>query len=174
VEIHGEDTIATTPDGMNFVNSTIVARAAVLDTNLEPVSGLTRAVTIASTYRIRAVAEVEQAEDAAALAGHEARDVDLAVPVLLSTTKGDTTVTFPSAMEETLKARIESRDRTWVANRLRSYPRFGERSEEVLFKAYDEVKGRQDKTVSSLTPDERSVFTRIRNAWGEGLAEVLA
>lgn len=173
VEVQAEDTLQTTAAGINFVNSTLTARASVLDTNLNPVSGLTRAVTVSSTFDTSATATVDEEVDAAALAAHQGRAIDQTVDVLLSTTKGDTTITFPTAMETTMKERIASRGRAWVATRLRSHEGFGERSEAVLFKAYDEIKRRSDKTVNCLEPDEVPVFSRIRNAWSD-LAATLA
>jgi hypothetical protein len=174
VEVTGDDRImqtSSTPP-VNFVNATIRATASVLDTNLNDVFG-TREVTIESTYDVPAAAALVTEEDTAALATHTPRPIDKTITVLESTRKGDTTITFPAEIEAKLKKRIEARGTDWVARQLRTFTGFGPAHEEVLFKAYDEVKRRGDKTVRGLTEGEAKIFTHIRNTWSEGLAATL-
>ncbi len=162
---------------VSYVNADFVAEAAVLDTRLNKVPRLTRKVRIRSRYEISddAVAapdrtDVTAAEDKALLGQQQARAIDQAAEVRLSSRRGDTTLTFPSAMETRLKAAIARRGRRGVAERLRSFSGFGERSEAVLFKAYDEIKRHADKTVHGLSDDEKPVFSRIVTAWSNGLS----
>ncbi|MGS4947734.1 DNA/RNA non-specific endonuclease [Meridianimarinicoccus sp. RP-17] len=177
VTIRGGDTILETANGIKYVNSTMEAQASVLDTRLDPVSGLTRSVSIRSEYDTAAAVTTDENVDAAALDAHTGRAIDQGVDVQLSSRHGGgPTVTFPGEIETLLKAKIAARGRAWVAARLRSYSGFGERSEAVLFKAYDAVKRRSDKTVDALNGDEVGVFTRIRNSWsqpGGGLKDTL-
>ncbi len=168
VEIKGKDEIATTASGIKYINATLVAKASVLDTQLQPVTNLTREVSIASTYgdKAEALPDVEELE--AVLKAQTARPEDVQAQVqLLPESAVQRDMTFPQAMESVLKERIAARGRSWVAEKLRGYTGFGDKSETVLFKAYDEVKRRRDKTVNGLTPDEVPVFSRVRNAWGE-------
>ncbi len=44
---------------------------------------------------------------------------------------------------------------------------FGERSREVLDAAYDDMKGKEDKTIHALKTDDLPVFTRVANSWAQ-------
>jgi hypothetical protein len=168
--------LTTAPNGKQFVNARFRAEASVLNTRLLPVSGLTRRVTITSTYEAGDVetVNVEQAEDANALAQHQGRAIDQGVDVQLSSRHRANRYTFPDAMRAMLQSRIAEHGWPEVITRLKTYRGFGDTSAAVLRKAYGQALAAGGSSPKlTLEANEKGVFTRIINAWNDGLADTL-
>ncbi|MCZ6604224.1 MAG: hypothetical protein O7A03_03680, partial [Alphaproteobacteria bacterium] len=173
VTVENISPLTTAANGKQFVNAQFRAAASVLDTSLNPVSGLTRKVTIASTYEAGDVetVDVKQAEDADVLARHKGREIDQGVDVQLSSRHRSSVYTFPDAMRATLQSKIAEYGWAKVITRLKTYRGFGDKSAAVLQKTYIAAAGSNPEL--KLEADEKGVFTRIVNAWNDGLVDTL-
>lgn len=181
VDIEAENTLAQAPDGNKYIDSRIVAEASVLGTDLRPVSGLTRRVTIDSVYNKSGAPQTTDDlvspgpdVDAAALAGHRTRYIDTGVDVALSSRHNTREAIFPDMIKSQLRAAIAKSSRADVARRLRTHDGFGARSEEMLFRAYGYViTPGNGNDVSHFSSGDRGILTRIFNAWPQGLGAKL-
>ncbi|TJZ91318.1 hypothetical protein FA743_12365 [Paracoccus gahaiensis] len=171
VEVQATPQLRKATGGLKKIDSVITATAAALDTNLNRIAGLTRGVTIASTYNVVEEAEEGAAHDfdaalldptTAALQAARPQDQGLTPP----RSARETPTTFPATIAATIAqaiAKLGSRSK--VASVLQDHPGFGDISETVLFQVYDRV-GATGATVDFLgTPAEKGVLTRIINAW---------
>jgi hypothetical protein len=168
--------LTTAANGKQFVNAQFRAEASVLNTRLRPVSGLTRRVTIASTYEAGDVqtTNVEQAADSNALADHQGRAIDQGVDVQLSSRHRSSSYTFPDAMRSTLQSKVAEHGWLQVITRLKTYSGFGDTSAAVLRKAYGQaIAAGGSGAQLTLEANEKGVFTRIVNAWNDGLVDTL-
>ena len=179
VRIQNIGTLKNAADSKKSVDSVIWAEASVLDTDLDPVPALTRRVTIASTYNAGDVETIveEATEDEALLAQQKTRAIDAAVDVRLSTRHRRSVQSFDDAMRDAITAAIASPkygSLAAVTTKLKEYRGFGDRSAEVLAKAYGQALAAGGSNPGlQLDEDEKGVFTRVANAWDSGLSGVL-
>ena len=77
-------------------------------------------------------------------------------------------------MRATLRSKIAEHGWPEVTTRLKSYRGFGDTSAAVLRKAYGQaIDADGSNPELTLEANEKGVFTRIVNAWNDGLADVL-
>lgn len=157
------------------IDARFVAEASVLDMGLNPVSGLTRRVTIHSTYEAPTDVADEQAIDEAVLDQQQARQVDLDHTLELPESSASIPV-LPTPIEAALTAALAGGDnRDAISSKLKRFRGFGDGSAAVLWAAYDQVVGKgDDQTVTGFTASQKGTLTRIRTAWGNGLAAELS
>lgn len=159
------------------IDAEIHAKASVIDTELEPIARLTREVTIASTYNVGDAETVKplQTEDKALLAAQQARPIDEAVDVKLSSRHHDKVQVFEPKMFGDISAGIAKHGSLpAVVDRLTTFHGFGDASGRVLTEAYTmAVAAGGPGTQLALDVTDRAIFTRITNLWGQGLADVL-
>ncbi len=177
VSVEGISPLTTDANGKQFVNAQFRAEASVLNTRLRPVSGLTRRVTIGSIYQAGDVdpLDVTQVEDAETLAQHESRDIDRDTNVQLSSRHSGRDQIFPDGIRTTLGSKLtQFGGWTEVIRRLKDFPHFGDRSGVVLRRAYEQavVAGGSNPELT-LEQNEKGTFTRIVNAWNNGLSAKL-
>jgi hypothetical protein len=158
----------------NHVNSTFVATVSVLDTNLDPVPSLTRSVTIDSVFKEPAAATFTKTENAAKLAAHEARDEDLALADVKGTNRAAETgpPSLSPEMQGWLRDGIARYGKDKFKAKVSAYPGVGDALFEVIFKAYEAVKLKADKSLNDLTKDEQTLFRRAETLWKNGLNTV--
>ena len=161
--------------GKKAVDAEIRAKASVLDTQLQTVSGLTREVTIASTYEVgdAETIAVVQTEDEALLEQQRAREADQDVEVQLSSRHRDASTKIDPALFRDLDAAVGAMTMDGVIARLTTFKGFGDVSGTVLRKVYGQVKQRGVETELVLDSSEKGVLTRITNLWEEGLHGLL-
>jgi len=180
IEIVGANTLSPTVTGKKYINSTILAKASVLNTKLKPVSGLTQEVTIQSNYQNPATSSITASVDQAKLDDHEARDIDKKVAI-----QGTDRVTFPSDIEEAIaKSYARGNSREKIKNLLMQYSGFGPSRADLILAIYVAICRRTDKTVTNIDLDgsgakrdpnaaEKASLTYVRNAWGSVLSKDL-
>ncbi len=179
VKIENIGALKAAADSRKSIDAVIRAEASVLDTELEPIAALTRKVTIASTYNAGDVDTIttEATEDEALLAQQQTRAIDQAVDVKLSSRHRGSVQTFPDGMRAAITAAVADPkygSLARVTERLQTYRGFGPKSALVLAKAYGQaVAAGGSNPALELDTDEKGVFTRIANAWDEGLSGVL-
>ncbi|MGV8937549.1 MAG: hypothetical protein ACOH2J_10530 [Allorhizobium sp.] len=184
VAISGDNTLSPASASLKFINSTITAKASVLNTKLNPVSGLTREVTIESKYKKPATSNVTKDVDEDKLDKHTARDIDKNVAVQLSDRHTDT-VTFPGPIEQAIAnsyARGNTREK--IKGAMMGYVGFGEARAELIMKIYVAVCRRSDKTVTNIDFDgsgakrdpnaaEKAALTFVAGAWASNITQDL-
>jgi hypothetical protein len=168
----GTKNLRGAPVDMYSIDGTFVAEASVLDTELQPVPNLTRKVTISSRFASVVDPSDMQVEDQATLDGHQARQVDLDATIELPENSAGPP-TFPQNIETALTVAFAAKGRGGTMTALKGYSGFGDGSEAVLLLAYDQVHGRDDKTITGLSASQKGTLTRIINAWGKGLGATL-
>lgn len=172
VEVQATPELHTGDDGLKSIDAVFDATAAALDTNLNRISGLTKHVTIASTYRAAATVgkgesdnfdETRVASETQSLQAE--RSGDQALQPLRSTREQPTT--FPAFIADALRSAIARLGtQAAVGARLKQYRGFGDVSERVLFEVYDRVGNQPNATVDFLaTSSDKGVLTRIINTW---------
>lgn len=184
IAISGDNSLTQAKAGLNYINSTITAKASVLDTKLKPVSGLTREATIESKYKKPATSDVTTDVDEKKLDKHEARDIDKNVAVQLSDRKTDT-VTFPAHIEQAIAKSYDlGNTREKIKAAMMGFVGFGEARAELVMKVYVAVCRRSDKTVTNIDFDgtgakrdpnatEKASLTYVANAWGSNISDDL-
>lgn len=153
--------------GKGSIDADLVAEASVLSTRLTPVAGLTRRVTIASKYQVGDIetASVVQAEDETRLGQTQARAIDLAADVQLSSRHETTSHHLTPKMYADLEAARATYGVAGTIDRLTG-PGFQEGYARVLTKAWGQARAAGSATVElNLDQGERGVFTRISNMW---------
>ena len=81
-------------------------------------------------------------------------------------------VTFQPRMFTQLWRSVDKRGQAETRRLLLLHNGFGEKSADVLFKAFKEVANRDDKTVRSLEPEEVATFHRVENAWKDIVTQI--
>jgi hypothetical protein len=162
--------------GLNAVESVLEAEASILNTKLAAVE--TKEVRIVSRFDAKkfkagatsgldetdTASSVVQDVDAAAVAKRKPRDIDEpVVPRVLDAN----TLEFDADMYDDLATAHDALRRPKTMKRLMDSYGFGPVFLDVLYKAYDEVRRRSDKTIHSLDKNERSTFRRIANKWND-------
>jgi hypothetical protein len=189
VEIVADNQLKPIAKNLKYINSTIETTVSVLGTDLKPVSGLTEAFSISSTFEKDALAVVDpnQQIDQDALDQHTARDIDLShsnvqIP---PDTSAVSVLTLPSHIENAIAAsRARDNSRDSVKEALMAYPNFGEVRAELILRVYASVHRRQDKTITAVDFDgsgnqrdpsssEKANLTFIFNSWGSSLSKSL-
>lgn len=177
VKVQNIGALKAAVDNKRSVDAVIRAEASVLDTELNPVSALTRRVTIASTYNAGDVDTVneEQTEQESAFDSVETRAIDQAVEVQLSSRHRSSVQTFDDGMRATITQKIGVYGSlNAVADKLKEFRGFGDRSAQVLKKAYGQaVRAGGSNPTLTLEEGEKGVFTRIANNWDQGLRDIL-
>ena len=151
----------------NYVNSTLTAEASVLNTQLKPVAGLTRKVEVESTFRQPAGHDLKITENATKLANQTARPEDLKIDVLGTSrqTDGQTVPMFSDALEVAMKATINRMGKERLASELTARTGWGPVYNAVLWKAYELIKRRADKTLPEFDADEARNFRAMQTRW---------
>nr|WP_298248516.1 hypothetical protein [uncultured Halomonas sp.] len=174
VEVKATPELQAGDDGLKSIDAVFDATAAALDTNLNRIGGLTKHVTIASTYRAAATVGKGESDDfdKARLASETRtlqaqRPEDQGLQPQRSTRVAPTR--FPDFIARALRSAISPQglgSRQAVGNRLKQYKGFADESERVLFEVYDRVGNQPDATVDFLaTPSDKGILTRIINTW---------
>lgn len=160
--------------GLNAVESVLQADASILNAQLAPVQ--TRSVRIVSRYdaakfhtgadsgldETDTASTTTQDVDSAAVAALAPRPIDApVVPLVLN----PTVLVFNAGLYADLRDAHRARGRDRTIALLMSYSGFGEASRDALYKAYDEVVRRSDKTIHSLDKNETATFRRVENKW---------
>jgi hypothetical protein len=181
IAISGHNSLTQAKKGLSYIDSTITAKASVLNTKLQPVSGLTREITIESKYKAPATSDLVSDVDQNKLDKHGARDIDKNVAVKLSDRHSDT-VTFPAHIEQAIAnsyARGNTREKIKAA--MMGYVGFGDARAELIMRVYVTVCRRADKTVTNIDFDgsgtkrdpnaaEKASLTYVANAWGSNIS----
>ncbi|MGE3357376.1 MAG: hypothetical protein AB7O92_12205 [Acidimicrobiia bacterium] len=161
------------PEDDNYVNATLSAAACVLDTNLDPVPSLTRQVVVESTFlqpaTLNLQAAVDEAErlDAHQAVARQERPQDQAV-VALGTTRqsqAPSIPVFPQSLEDALKSTINRMGKEKLKSRLLEEPGWGPVYTDVLWKAYEFIKLKDDNTLTNLDADEARNFRSMVTLW---------
>lgn len=162
--------------GLNAIESVVEAEASILNAKLEPVE--TKKVRIASRYDSKKFkkgadsgldkddteSSVIKDVDQAAVAALKPRKIDEpVVPRVIDTDE----IVFPPDMYADLRYSHDKRGKDKTKEELVKVSGFKEASLDALYKAYEEVVGRKDKTVLGLNADQRATFRRIENKWGD-------
>lgn len=163
----------------NYVDSTIHAKASALNTKLEPVTELTREVTIASTFKHPAALKKDMAENADMLDTHGAqakidRPQDQAIDVLDTTRARPAAeaVVFPADMEAVIKAvgrqEVEEKLLSKEANG------YGPTLNAVLWEAYKSVEQTGDRSLTDLNSDDdkKAIFRTLVTRWNDRLKKL--
>jgi hypothetical protein len=160
----------------SYVNSTLTAKGSVLNTSLKAVDGLTREVTISSTFKMPAKLTPTKTEDPAKLNAQKARVEDLARTVLgtsRSTSAADLPE-FPQEIEDKLTAAVKTyKTKAKVSELLEGHPGMGPGLSVVLWQVYDAKKNKTDRVLSedAFPSETRGLFKRILRLWNEGMSK---
>lgn len=186
VSIEGDNTLVPAVHGKKAINSTIKASVSVLNTKLEPVSNLTRSVTIESIYKQPATETTTVTEDEDKLAKHKARAVDLAYDDVKLSDRGSSAsiLSFPAHIEAAIAASYaQGNRRDKIKEALMAYVGFGDARAELLLTVYVALVRRSDKSITSINFDgtgardpsaaEKASLTYVFNAWGTSITKDL-
>ena len=180
-----------------YINAAFVCEASVLGLDLQPISGLTRRVTIQSQYEAEAkgtvagtdadkvttiksaqnkhnkaaAAEKTLEEDTDKLDAHTARDEDHLIEV--KTTSRHRSSKFPSEVSGDLDTAIADSSLANMKTKLLAAHGLGQRSVDLLIKAYQETKSGQITNLDGYDSNERRVLSTIFNGWKEKFSAAL-
>ena len=170
VEITNRTPLQPAVDGLQSIDATVKATAAVLDTELNPVQTLS--VSVQSHYRKGGEPEdVTLGGDAAATDALRARPED-DIPVQLSTTQ--TTRTFDRGIYADLAAALDATSSLEeVMDQLEKASGFGPGYARVLTKAWQQASaGGNPEAPLTLDSTEKAVLTRIVSGWATFRAQL--
>lgn len=108
------------------------------------------------------------------MAAHVARDEDLALTDVKGTNRAAETgpPSLSSEMQGWLRDGIARYGKDKFKAKVSAYPGVGDVLFEVIFKAYEAVKLKGDKTLNDLTKDEQTLLRRADTLWKNGLNTV--
>lgn len=172
VTVVGGEELEPLPGGMSFVRSTLDLKASILGTDLSRLQ--TVETTVTSDYQVKVapsarfdretIAELEKG-----LPSDLVREVDANVQVQVA--QGDTAdPVFPVEVEQGLAAMLAEHggDGAAVTAKLLEYREVGPARVKVLFVAFEEMRGRSDKTdrrILGLESGQKRDLTRVCNIW---------
>lgn len=148
----------------NHVNATIVAEAHGLMTDLTPAPLYTRRISIQSTFRQPAVAEVlAQSGSEAAFVAQTARPEDAA----LSVNTGKDGPVMGTEMVQGLTAALiaAGQARSKIDAALLAMPDIGPERVRVLWEAYDACRTDPDRSFADKPPAWKAALTTLKRMW---------
>ncbi len=163
----------------NYVNSTMEAKAEVLDTTLTPVSGLVRQVSIQSRFENDAQANTQATENTAALDAQTAqartdRPQDQDIEVLTTSRSGGSAPPqLPQAMFDRLKTRISAARWPDTSATLQEYDGFGPALADSVRRAVQMALGNNNAPLEALSAQDRRNVSRAITLWNQGLGALL-
>jgi hypothetical protein len=149
VDVISDGQLIPLKNGLNAVNATLKTEASCLDAKLRPVNSMPPQ-------------SISSQVDPALIAASPSPSPGASPPV-----PGTAQLVFNAEMYADLLDSHKLRGRDKTIERLLTFSGFGEKSQTALYKAYDEIAGKQDKSIHSLDTDEKATFRRVENRWSE-------